>query len=35
MFLYDVCDLVEAKSKNTIDFKVNKVELGILKPFSI
>lgn len=33
MFLYYVCDLVEAKSQNTIHFKVNKVELDILKPF--
>lgn len=33
MFSYYVCDLVEVKSKNTIDFKVNKVELGIPKPF--
>lgn len=33
MFLYYVCGPLEVKSKNTTDFKVNKVELGILKPF--
>lgn len=33
MLLYYVCELVEVKSKNTIDFKVNKVELGLLEPF--
>lgn len=33
MFLYYVCDPVEVNSKATIDFKVNKVELGILRPF--
>lgn len=33
MFLYYVCDPVEVNSKATTDFKVNKVELGILRTF--